>query len=421
MQRPAFCKICSATEVTATMDAEGPLSAEAIRDPFTYYDRLRENTPVYWDASVPAWFVSRYEDVESVIASPDTYSNATFVPGTPPSPPILPEQAPQYEFVRESLSQQLIRFDPPKHTPMRKAIHRHFTPPKAELVRDVVRRLVDERLTAAAAAGQMDVVTDLALPLPLAVIAELLGIPQADRARIGELNDGLLRLRDQAPDRMTQVSACIQELNEYFGNLADERQRDPKPDLMMVLLEAEQAGVLTREQVIADAVFLVDAGHSTTISMISNGLLTFIRHPDQWQLLLSDPARYVKTAVEEVLRYEPPLKNFDRLLVKDATLHGETMRAGQRVRYAIAAANRDPRKFPDPTSFDITRTPNPHLAFGTGVHHCLGVHLARLEAQEVFSAVAARFPTLRLVGADSEIEYRPSLSVRQVKRLVVTW
>ncbi|HXN02549.1 MAG TPA: cytochrome P450, partial [Candidatus Dormibacteraeota bacterium] len=294
-------------------------------------------------------------------------------------------------------------------------------PPRAEAIRRSVRQIVVRQLNESMARRQMDVINELALPLPLAIIGELLGIPEADREYVGSLNDAILRFRDQAPDRMASITADVGRLVDYFDKLIKERRNAPRTDLMTVLLEAERDGTFTHEQVVANAIFMLDAGHSTTISMITNGLLLFLRFPDQWRILLAEPDSRVKTAVDEILRFEPPLKTFDRVLTTSQTLHGKQMLAGQRVRYVIAAANRDPRRFEHPDVFDVMRSPNPHLAFGTGFHHCLGSHLARMEAQEVLMAVAELIPNYRLVGNLSEIEYRPSLTVRQATKVVIAW
>ena len=401
--------------------ADGPLSLAAIQDPYAYFNALRASEAVHWEESVGAWLVTRYDDVVALARDAVTFSSSTLGADLAASPPILAGHVTHYEQVRAILSQQLIRFDPPAHSAMRLTMHRHFTPPRAEAIRRSVRQIVVRQLNESMARRQMDVINELALPLPLAIIGELLGIPEADREYVGSLNDAILRFRDQAPDRMASITADVGRLVDYFDKLIKERRNAPRTDLMTVLLEAERDGTFTHEQVVANAIFMLDAGHSTTISMITNGLLLFLRFPDQWRILLAEPDSRVKTAVDEILRFEPPLKTFDRVLTTSQTLHGKQMLAGQRVRYVIAAANRDPRRFEHPDVFDVMRSPNPHLAFGTGFHHCLGSHLARMEAQEVLMAVAELIPNYRLVGNLSEIEYRPSLTVRQATKVVIAW
>lgn len=401
--------------------SKGALARDAIQDPFSYFNTLRETDPVTWDESVNAWLVCRYDDVVALARDAQTYSSATLPAHLAPSPPIAPGQESAYESVRSVLAQQMVRFDPPDHTKLRRTMHRHFTPPKAEAIREAVRKVVANCLRDAGSQRQMNVFDDFAVRLPLFVISDLLGIPNADREYVSALNDGILRFRDQTPDRMVGIWSDVGKLVDYFDRLISERLHSPTTDLMSILVEAERDGSFTHEQVVANAIFMLDAGHSTTISMITNGFLLFLRHPDQWNIFLENPSAHAKTAVDEILRFEPPLKTFDRVLKRDTSLRDRLMHKDERVRYVIAAANRDPRHFPRPDEFDIRRSPNQHLTFGTGFHHCLGSHLARMEAQEVWTAVAREMPNFRLVEEPSDVEYRPSLTVRQVKRLFIAW
>jgi pimeloyl-[acyl-carrier protein] synthase len=206
---------------------------------------------------------------------------------------------------------------------------------------------------------------------------------------------------------------------EYVTPLADERLSAPGEDFISVLAQGEKLDILARHEVLANTALLLFAGHETTMNLICNGTLALIRHPEQWARLKENPAARSERATEECLRYDPPVKSTQRIAVQDVELRGKVIRKNDRIRWIIAAANRDPAAFQNPDVFDVCRDPNPHVAFGAGIHHCLGVTLARIEGQEVFRALAERFPSLR-VETDA-LEYQPSIQFRSVKGLPVTW
>ena len=219
-------------------------------------------------------------------------------------------------------------------------------------------------------------------------------------------------------NRMGPLTEGINGLVEYLSPVIDERRAHPGEDLLSVLASGETRGAYTREEVVANAVLLLLAGHETTINLICNGALALIHHPEQWSLLQRNPGLAVG-ATEECLRYDPPVKSLQRIAADDIQLRDTVIRKLDRARWFITAANRDPAKFPDPDRFDITRDPNPHVAFGSGVHHCLGATLARVEGQEAFKALVQRFPALEL--GTQGLEYQPSITFRSVKTLPVTW
>jgi cytochrome P450 len=206
---------------------------------------------------------------------------------------------------------------------------------------------------------------------------------------------------------------------EYVSPLVDERIVNPGDDFISVLAQGEKQGVFTRHQVLVNTSLLLLAGHETTINLLCNGTLAFMRHPAQWALLKQDPAGWAKRATEECLRYDAPVKSIQRIAAQDVEMRGKILRKDDRIRWFIASANRDPEVFADPGTFDITRDPNPHVAFGSGVHHCLGATLARLEGQEVFKALAERFPSLHV--ETEELTYQPSIAFRSLKSLPVAW
>jgi cytochrome P450 len=390
-----------------------------IQDPYAYFARMRTEDPVHWDGKYEVWLLTRYDDCVYVARHPELFSNEYMRRDPrPPTPPIPEADAPYYERFKEIRSHDLLQNDPPEHGRLRDAIHPPLSPKQAERWRGMVGAVINELLDGVAANGRMDMMTEFATPLPLNVISEMLGIPRAERRRLRELSHRRLAFTRATSDRIRLSIEGIRELSEYLAPLLDQRMTQPLDDLLSVVSGAERAGVYTREESLSNAMILVDAGHETTINLICNGTLAFLRHPDQWEMLRRDPSLVTK-ATEECLRYDPPSKLIFRLALCDVELRGRTIRAGERVGLVLCAANRDPEVFPDPDRFDITRRPNHHIAFGTGIHYCLGQYLARMEGQEAFTALSQRFPNLRLEA--QALEYVSTIIFRNLKSLPVAW
>ncbi len=390
-----------------------------IADPFSYFKTIREEDPVHWNAQYQTWVVTRYDDIVWLIRHPEIFSSAREkLDNQPPVPPIPDDDIPEHRFVREFRNHDVIRADPPDHTRLRKAINKPFTPKSMEEWRPMVREVVNDLLDQAASRGRMDVMADLAAPLPLRIIARLLGIPEADRQRVLAMaNKRMSSDVGLAPDRMRVSAEGIRETIAYLAPHLEDRKRHPGNDLLTLLVEAELRGDYSGDDVQANAQGLIDAGHHTTIRLICNGTIAFLEHPAQWALLTSNPRGLAAQATEECLRYAPPQNWIRRVATRDATLRGRQIRKNDRVLWVIASANRDPEVFPNPDAFDITRSPNHHIAFGSGIHYCLGQYLARIEGQEIFAALAERFPKLRL---ETPVEYHHSRA-RMMKALQVAW
>src|SRR4051794_4503353 len=241
----------------------------------------------------------------------------------------------------------------------------------------------------------MDVMRDLATPLPVLVIAAMMGVPEADRPYIRQLAEKLLYIGRGEYDRVKTLTEGMKGMIEDVSPLGDESIANPGDDFISGLASGEKQGAFTRHQGLVNTSLLLLAGHETTINLLCNGTLAFIQHPDQWAKLKKDPAGAAKLATEECLRYDSPVKSIQRIATQDVEMRGKTLKKDDRVRWFISSANRDPNMFNNPDSFDITRWPNQHVAFGSGIHHCLGATLARVEGQEVFKALAERFPALR--------------------------
>ena len=394
---------------------------EVMADPYTYFGRLRREDPIHWNDKYGVWIVTRHDDLVWVTRNPDHFSSAMYERDPrSPFPPIDIDDAELYRAMRVWMGDRFMHRDPPDHTHMRRVIHGAFTTSATERWRPVVASQIDDLLNAAEGRGWMDVVADFAVPLPVLVIAEMLGLPSGDRQFVRRLTEKALDLDSVAGNRLQTYVGAIEDLAAYLSPLVAERLANPRGDLLSTLAGGERRGVYTRQQVLANAIMLLFAGHETTISLIANGILAFVRHPEQWASLRGElSSARVAQATEECLRYDPPVKAIQRIAVEDVERRGKVMRKDDRLLWCIASANRDPEVFERPDAFDISRSPNRHASFGAGIHHCLGAPLARLEAQEAFTALVRRFSTLRL--ETEKLIYHPSLSLRSLEQLAVSW
>jgi cytochrome P450 len=375
---------------------------------------------VHWNPSYELWLITRHDDLVWLTRHHELFSSAVFRNDPRPAyPPIAESDLGLYEYVRNYQGDQFIQHDRPEHLEMRRVMHSYFTPKSMEAWRPFVREAVKELLDAAEEKGSMDVMRDLATPLPVLVIAEMMGVPKSDRPYIRQLAEKLLYIGRGEYDRMKPLTQGMRGMIEYVSPLIDKRIVDPGDDFISVLARGEKQGVFTRHQALVNTSLLLLAGHETTINLLCNGTLAFTRHPDQWELLKEDPGGRAKAATEECLRYDSPVISIQRIATEDVEMRGKVLRKDDRIRWFISSANRDPEAFPNPETFDIFRQPNQHVAFGSGTHHCLGATLARVEGQEVFKALAERFPNLRAETED--LEYQPSITFRSLKALPVTW
>jgi cytochrome P450 len=393
---------------------------DVIADPYTYYGRLRDEDPIHWNDKYELWAVTRYDDLVWLTRNHELFSSAVFKNDPRPAYPAIDESdLGLYEYVKNYQADQFIQHDRPEHLEMRRVLHSYFTPKSMEAWRPFVQEAVKELLDAAEEKGEMDIMRDLATPLPVMVIAQMMGVPASERGHVRKLAEKLLYIGRGEYDRMKPLTEGMRGMVDYVSPLVDERIVNPGDDFISVLAAGEKKGVFTRHEVLVNTSLLLLAGHETTINLICNGALALLQHPDQWALLKQDPGGLAKPATEECLRYDSPVKSIQRIASQDVEMRGKVMRKDDRIRWFISSANRDPDAFPNPEAFDITRHPNQHVAFGSGTHHCLGATLARVEGQEVIKALAERFPNLQ---ATSEVlEYQPSITFRSLKSLPVTW
>jgi cytochrome P450 len=399
---------------------EDLMAPDVLEDPYTYFGRLREGDSVHWNPLYETWVITRYDDVIWSLRRPEIFSSEVFLKDPrAPYPPILEEDTGLYDFNKTYLSHWFIRRDPPDHARMRKIPHLEFSPKHIEQrFRSMVQGIIKDLVREVEGKGTMDVIQDFAAPLPILVIAEWLGFPKEDREFLRQSSRGVLSVDEAAADRNERTTKALLTFKEYINPFVEERLANPRDDLLSLMAAGEKEGVMSRDEVVGNLILLLIAGHQTTINLIANGTLALMRHPDQWQRLKQDPSLIVK-ATEEILRYDGPVKRAPRIAAADFELGGKTIRKAERILIILSSANRDPRQFTDPDTLDITRHPNPHVAFGGGIHHCLGANLARLEGQEAIKSLVQQFPPLRL--ETQKLEYQPLLNLRALTCLPVSW
>lgn len=364
-----------------------PMDPAFRADPYPLLARLRAYDPVN-ETPIGLWRLTRYADVLRMVKEVPSgvrMADGSIFGGDP--------------TIGGGPSRFILRQDPPDHTRLRKLMNQAFRPRAVGLLRTRVERLVEELLDRAADQGSMDVIADLALPVPATVICEMMGVPSADRARFTEWTSAathLLAAALAAPDVIERAAAAAESLAAYFTDLIAERRARLGDDILSDLIRAEEAGDrLSEEELLSQSIGLLIAGFETTIGLIGNGVLALLRHPEQRRLLRERPA-LIEGAVEECLRYDGPIAVTIRVTREDTRFGDRVIPADQPVMCSLGGANRDPARFPDPDRFDVTRRDNDHLAFGGGVHFCLGAHLARMEAQVAIGELVRRFATLEL-------------------------
>jgi cytochrome P450 PksS len=387
-------------------------------NPYPHYARLREEAPVHrtiLPTKEPAWLVTRYDDVATVLKDERFAKDAAKV--------LTPEQKARMRWIRKAfkaLKTNMLDRDPPDHTRLRALVQKAFTPRRVEEMRGRVQALTDELLDAARGRGDVDLIRDYALPLPTTIIAEMLGVPAADRHRFHGWSNALVTAAESTWALWKAVPSAW-ALIRYIRRIIRARRAEPRDDLVSDLVRVEEAGDrLSEDELMAMAFLLLVAGHETTVNLIGNGTLALLQHPDQLARLRDDPA-LLKPAIEELLRYDSPVEmSTERYAREEVTLAGTTIPPGEMVYAVVASANRDGRQFPDPDALDLTREPNRHLSFGLGPHFCLGAPLARMEGQIAIGTLLRRAPNLRLAVAPDRLRWRGGLILRGLASLPVS-
>jgi cytochrome P450 len=398
------------------------LCAEAIDDPYTYFGRLRERDPVHWNPRWQGWVVTRHQDVVAVLHDTARFSADRMRYLQTHASPDKRQALMTYLGM---LSRWLLFVDPPDHTRLRRLLQKaSFTPRQLRAWRPRVQAIVDELLTQIEPGTPVDFIQALAFPLPVLVVSDILGFPPADRGQVRHWTTEValpffLSLGVDARTKWARAEQASQALSAYTRALLRDRRHHPRDDLLTALVQAEHQGdFLNEDEVVATTVFLLIAGHETTSNLLANGLLALLRHPDQVDRLRHDPT-LIGPAVEECLRYDPPVTATVRIAKADLTLAGRPIHAGQKLLLVLASANRDPAQFVDPDRFDITRAATPHqyTAFAVGAHYCLGAPLARQEGEVAFATLFHRF--LRCTLATDQLVYKPMAIARALERLPV--
>ena len=388
-----------------------------VQDPFPVYAWLREHEPVHWSESLRAWAVTRWDDVVDVFNRPETFSSDRFRKADER----YAIERPAVRAVADVLGHWLVFRDPPDHDRLRQLLQASFTPKQLASSRDRIQATVDALLDQIVARGEADFIREVAFPLPAMVIAGLMGVPAADLGPIKTWSDRLAAYLGGAVDRdnFAEAAAGVAGLAEYFHGLLRERERRPGEDLASLMLRAEHDGDrLTRDEVVANCILLLFAGHETTTNLLGNGLFHLLEHPAEAALVRDEPA-LLHGAVEELLRYDGPVPATAKVATETVSWHGRTIRPGDLVLPFMASANRDPSQFPDPDRLDVRRHPERHLAFAWGIHFCLGAWLARLEARVALETIFRRLAGLELASA--EPRWKPMIFLRGLEALPVRW
>jgi cytochrome P450 len=411
--------------VSAVVDQD-LLSPELTEDPSAYYAELRASDPVHWAPGSKAWLLTRYDDVVAAFGDPRLSSDRVR-----PLLDVLPAQRrAEYGPMLEIISRWMVVTDPPVHTRLNRLASRAFRQQRVSAMSGWIGELVEELLDDFVASGGDDFLAGLAYPLPAAVIARMMGVPQQDRGMFQHWSDELALVafgaggQDRA-GRYARALAGVRELQEYLAGLIERRRREPGEDMISLLLgSAAEAGAdedgdhLDDAELMALCSLILFAGHETTTNLLCNAIVALERHPAELARLRADPS-LVNRAIEEVLRFEGPIKILIRWVVQDHERDGRQVRAGDRVFLVLQSANRDKGTFADPDRFDIGRPAKPlHVGFGRGLHACLGAQLARIEARAALPKILGRLGDIRVSG---EVTWRPNIASRAVTGLRISY
>ena len=374
-------------------------SSAFIEDPYRTYEQLRRKDPVHRMRLIEAWALTRYEDVQDVLADHKRFTNAER----------------NYDYMRY---RTFLDLDPPDHTRLRGLVSKAFTPRAVRELGPRIQELVDELLDAVAGKGRIDLISDFAFPLPVIVIAEMLGVPAQDRARFREWSDDIALSVNPLlnSEQIERVQQATEELFDYFEGIIEQRRQAPRNDMISALLAAEDEGDrLTHEELLSTLMLLLVSGNETTRNLIGNGMLALLKNPAQLQRLREHP-ELLDSAINELLRYDSPVQMDARNAIDDVEIGGKRIAAGQRILAIVGAANRDPQVFANPDELDIGRDEVSHLSFGRGIHYCLGSPLAILEGRIAFSSLLDRYSSIRLA---SEPVFKDQIVLRGVEELWV--
>ncbi|WP_161882132.1 cytochrome P450 [Deinococcus alpinitundrae] len=400
-----------------------PLTDPAfVQNPYPALERLRDETPLFFDAALGKTVVLRYDDISGILRDKRFGRTLTHLYsrdelGWPP-----PDPAQQHFDAFNG--NHMLDSEGEKHTRLRSLVGKAFTPRRVETLQPRIEAILDERLSALGRA--FDLVTDYAEPLPVTVIAELLGVPEAERAQLRPWSAAIVKLYEPHFTRSQQSAAerAVVEFSALVRTLAAERRADPQDDLITALVQVEDGGQVLSESELTDTcILLLNAGHEASVNGLSAGILALLRQPEHWEQLVqasgASDLKPFRSAVEELLRFDTPLPMFERYVLEDLIWNGVPLKTGDQVALVYASGNRDPRRFDSPDELNLRRDPNPHLTFGLGRHYCLGAPLARLELSLSLRALVRHAPGLHLADPDAPAEYGGGFVIRGLNQLQV--
>ncbi|KND24750.1 cytochrome P450 [Streptomyces acidiscabies] len=397
---------------TDTLDYPAAMASDVFRrDPYPFYARMRDSDPIHRTAQ-GIWYVFRYDDIEQALGDLRLSNDKDRMAGA-----LVAQDGRMRQLSRlvARLGRVMSNTDPPDHARLRKLVNKAFTARRVEELRPRIQGVVD-RLIDEADGSTFDALAAVASPLPHAVVCELFGIPEADRAQVKEWFRGLGRIHED----IEKAEKVVDAFETYLTGLARERRADPGDDLISALVTAQaQDDRLTDHEVLSTCFMLITAGDETTTNLVGNGLLALLRHPDQLEHLRAEP-ELIRQAVEEFVRYDTPSQAIVRVAAEQLDLGSRTLPPGDLVYLLLASAGRDPGRYDDPDRLDLTRAHPRHLGFGHGPHFCLGAPLARLETEIAVSTLLARCPGLRLAAGPDELDWRPNPLQRRLTALPVT-
>ena len=399
-----------------------PYSAEFAQDPYSVYARMRKECPIRYHEDWDAWLFSTYEDIKSLVMDERLGSTMDHVMTSEESAAYRKKQnwdaAPAHSrYVKVSI----IDSEGERHSRLRKSVFRLFTIPRVNQLRGFIQDLINRQIDTVVSKKEFDFIEDLVAPIPGFVIGEMLGVPEPDRPQLRTWSENIVQFfepeRTEAHRQLAEQATT--EFAAYLAELVAIRREQPGADLISEMIAwRDGSDCLNHDELISTAMTVLMAGHGSTIDASGNGMLALLRHPQQMAALKADP-RLIHTTVQEMFRFEPPLPHFRRYVLEDMEYKGYSFKKGTKLGFLYASANRDDACFDKPDSFDIRRDPNRHLAFGGGVHHCLGNHLARRNMEIMFNTVLRRLPGLRLVTAVDQLKWKTGIQTRGLVNLPV--
>ncbi len=398
---------------TAIIDPLNPITQEFLDDPYPIYDKIRNAAPLCWSKKGKYWLVTSYELAQEITKDLRFEKHLERTNNINPLFKMLPGPS----YMSKTRSNWMINQNPPDHTKMRSLVNKAFSPKMIQQMYEHIQAIADRLIDEAMPKGKIEFVSEFAFLLPITVIAEMLGIPAKDHASFKDWSHKITQTLEPGYglDTLKVANDAYDQLVDYLKPLVAERRENPKEDLISALVHAEIDGEkLSELDVLGNICLILVAGHETTVNLIGNGMLALLQNPDQLELLKANPD-LIASATEEFLRYDSPVQSVRRLVGEDMEFHGQKMHKHDMVVIFLGACNRDPKEFEDPNKLDINRKNIKHISFSSGIHHCLGAALARMEGQIAIGTILRRLPNIRL--AEQTLVHKRPYSLRGVQEM----